>query len=123
MGFEASAYKGLISIEFDYFIRLRDGLLANKLLSLPTTFGITLPQENLNSDKTKGFEIIIGHHNKVGNLDYDIKANFSTTRNYNRHVERANPSNMYDNWRNNSNNRVKGIQWGKVSLGQFMKKF
>ena len=119
LGFEASAYKGLISIEFDYFIRLRDGLLANKLLSLPTTFGITLPQENLNSDKTKGFEIIIGHHNKVGNLDYDIKANFSTTRNYNRHVERANPSNMYDNWRNNSNNRVKGIQWGKVSLGQF----
>ena len=119
IGFEGSVYNGLLSVEFDYFVRKREGLLANRLLSLPTTFGISLPQENLNSDKTQGYEIVLGHHNKVGKLTYDIKANFSTTRNYNRYVERAASANMYDNWRNNSNGRVKDIQWGKVAVGQF----
>lgn len=119
IGFEASAYKGLISMEFDYFIRNRDGLLATRLLTLPTTFGQSLPQENLNSDKTKGWEISVGHRNKIGELSYDVRANFSTTRNYNKYVESATPANMYDNWRNNNNDRVKSITWGYVSLGQF----
>ncbi|MCD7849711.1 MAG: TonB-dependent receptor [Parabacteroides sp.] len=119
VGFEASALSGLISAEFDYFIRKRDGLLATRVLTLPTTFGQTLPQENLNSDKTQGFEIVLGHHNNIGDFTYDVKANFSTTRNYNRYVERAASTNMYDNWRNNSNDRYKDIQWGKVCIGQF----
>ena len=119
VGFEASALSGLISAEFDYFIRKRDGLLATRILTLPTTFGQSLPQENLNSDKTQGFEIVLGHHNNVGDFSYDVKANFSTTRNYNRYVERAASTNMYDNWRNNSNDRYKDIQWGKVCIGQF----
>ena len=119
VGFEASLISGLITTEFDYFIRKRDGLLATRQLSLPTTFGQTLPQENLNSDKTKGFEIVLGHHNKINGFTYDIKANFSTTRIYNRHIERAASSNMYDDWRNNGNDRYQNIQWGKKVIGQF----
>ena len=119
IGFEASAKSGLISAEFDYFVRKRDGLLATRLLTLPTTFGQSLPQENLNSDKAQGFEIVLGHRNKIGNVTYDVKANFSTTRISNRYVERAASSNMYDNWRNNSNDRYKDIQWGKKVIGQF----
>ena len=119
IGFEASILQGLINAEFDYFIRKRDGLLATRVLTLPTTFGQSLPQENLNSDKTQGFEIVLGHRNTIGDFTYDIKGNFSTTRNYNRHVERAASANMYDNWRNNSNDRYKDIQWGKVCIGQF----
>ena len=119
VGFEASVASGLISVEFDYFIRKRDGLLATRILTLPTTFGQSLPQENLNSDKTQGFEFVLGHRRSIGDFTYDIKANFSTTRNYNRHVERATSANMYDNWRNNSNDRYKDIQWGYICLGQF----
>lgn len=118
-GFDFTAFEGLLTAEFDYFVRKRDGLLATRLLTLPTTFGQSLPQENLNSDKTKGFEIVVGHRNQIGKVTYDIKANFSTTRNYNRHVERALSSNMYDNWRNNNNDRYKDIQWGKKVTGQF----
>lgn len=120
IGFDGSAWKGLLSVEFDYFVRLRDGLLANRILSLPTTFGATLPQENLNSDKTQGFEISLGHRYHIGkDFHYDVKANFSTTRNYYRYVERAESANKFENWRNNTNDRVKGIQWGKVAIGQF----
>lgn len=119
VGFEASALSGLINVEFDYFTRQRSGLLAKRALTLPTTFGQALPVENLNSDKTQGFEIVLGHRHKVGNFTYDVKANFSSTRIYNEHVERAASANMQDNWRNNSNDRYKDIQWGKESIGQF----
>lgn len=120
IGFEASALSGLINVEFDYFTRKREGLLATRTLVLPTTFGQALPEENLNSDMTKGFELVLGHRHSVGEFSYDVKANFSTTRISNKHVEHRLVSvNKYDNWRNNSNDRYKDIQWGKVVVGQF----
>lgn len=119
VGFEASALSGLINVEFDYFVRKRTGLLATRSLTLPTTFGQALPIENLNSDKNQGFEIVLGHRHKVGDFTYDVKANFSATRIYNMHVERAASANMFENWRNNSNDRYKDIQWGKKVVGQF----
>lgn len=119
-GFEASAWKGLLSVEFDYFKREREGLLANRLTVLPTTFGQSLPQENLNSDSTKGWELILGHRNKIGkDFSYNVKVNFSTTRSSNEYLERAESANMYKNWRDNGSYRYKGIQWGYLALGQF----
>ncbi len=118
-GFEASAWHGMFSAEFDYFIRKRDGLLATRQLTLPTTFGQSLPQENLDSDKTRGFEIVLGHRNKIREFTYNIKANFSTTRDLYDYVERAASTNKYDDWRNNTNGRYKSISWGKIALGQF----
>lgn len=119
IGFETSILQGKLSAEFDYFVRKRDGLLATRILTLPTTFGQALPQENLNSDRTKGFEIVLGHRNRINDFIYDIKANFSTTRQYNEYIERAESANMYENWRNNSNERYKDIKWGKKYIGQF----
>jgi TonB-linked SusC/RagA family outer membrane protein len=119
IGFEAMTLSGLLSVEFDWFTRQRDGLLATRLLTLPTTFGQALPEENLNSDKTSGFEIVLGHRNKVNDFTYDVKANFSTTRQYYGYVERAASTNRYDNWRNNTNDRYKSISWGKRVVGQF----
>lgn len=119
VGFEASVLSGLINVEFDYFVRKRTGLLTKRQLTLPTTFGQELPVENLNSDRNQGFEIVVGHRHKIGDFTYDVKANFSTTRIYNEHIERAASANMYDDWRNNSNDRYKDIQWGKVCVGQF----
>lgn len=119
IGFESSINQGLLSFEFDYFNRKREGLLATRVLTLPTTFGQSLPDENLNTDKTRGFEISVGHRNKIQDFTYDIKANFSTTREYYGYVERAPSANMYDNWRNNTNDRYKNISWGKRVIGQF----
>ena len=119
IGFEASINRGMLSLEFDYFKRKREGLLATRLLTLPTTFGQSLPQENLNSDMTRGFEIVVGHRNKVGEFTYEVKANVSTTREFHGYVERAASANMYENWRNNTNDRYKSIQWGKTVIGQF----
>lgn len=119
IGFEASFKKGLITIEFDYFQRNRDGLKATRTGSLPTTFGENMPEENLNSDKNRGFEISLGHNHKFGDFKYNLSANFSSVRIYDDYVEREVSSNMYRNWRDNPNGRYKSIRWGKKTIGQF----
>ena len=118
-GFEASYKKGLISVEFDWFQRKREGLPATRSGSLPTTFGESMPQENLNSDKNKGFEINLGHNYAIEDFTYNISANFSATRISNDYVERELSTNMYKDWRDNSNGRYKDIRWGRKVVGQF----
>lgn len=119
IGFEASYHRGLISVEFDWFRRNRSGLPATRVGSLPTIFGESMPQENLNSDINTGFEIVVGYKNRIGNFNYNVSANFSTTRIKYDYVERAASTNMYDDWRNNTNGRYKDIRWGKKVIGQF----
>jgi len=118
-GFETSYKNGLITAEFDWFRRNRSGLKATRQEALPSTFGQPMPQENLNSDINEGFELSLGHRGAAGDFKYNISANFSTTRIKNDYVERAPSTNMYDNWRNNSNDRYKDIRWGKKVVGQF----
>ena len=101
----------MISVEFDWFRRNRSGLPATRVGSLPTIFGESMPQENLNSDINTGFEIVVGHKNRIGNFNYNVSANFSTTRIKYDYVERAASTNMYDDWRNNTNGRYKDIRW------------
>ena len=119
IGFEASYKQGLLSAEFDWFLRHRTGLPARRTDSLPSTFGETMPEENLNSDINTGFELKIGHRNNIQDFYYDISANFSVTRIKNDYVERSASTNMYDDWRNNTNGRYKDIRWGRKVVGQF----
>lgn len=62
------------------FYRLRDGILGNRASSLPSSFGAELPQENLNSMDTRGFEFTIGTSGKIGNLSYDVSGNIAWAR-------------------------------------------
>ncbi len=63
------------------FYRLRDGIPGYRTQSLPSTFGASLPLENLNSIDTRGFELELGTKGKSGQLLYDVSANLSWARN------------------------------------------
>ncbi|TKG97337.1 SusC/RagA family TonB-linked outer membrane protein [Puteibacter caeruleilacunae] len=76
-GIDLTAWNGLLGVEFDYFYRLRDDILGTRISTLPNTFGATLPQENLNSIDTRGFELSLNHKN---NINYSIGANVSWNR-------------------------------------------
>ena len=119
LGLDFDLWHGLLSGSFELFYRHRDGLLATRAASLPTTFGASLPQENLNSDSHRGFELQLSHHNKIGDLNYDVTGNFSFSRAKYGHVERNASLNDNDNWRNNTNGRNKNIWWGYKAIGQF----
>lgn len=62
------------------FYRLRDGIPGNRASSLPSSFGAELPQENLNSIDTRGFELTLGTTGKVGGFSYDISGNIAWSR-------------------------------------------
>lgn len=119
LGVDFSLWQGKLSGEIDVFYRKRDGLLASRLLSLPNTFGANLPQENLNTDNNRGFEIALNHQNTIGELTYSVAPNFSWARRQYGYIERAESTNLNHNWRNNFTNRWDNIYWGYVSDGQF----
>ncbi len=61
------------------FYRLRDGIPGTRSSSLPSTFGATLPQENLNSIEHHGFELTLGTAGKNRDFSYDLSGNLSYT--------------------------------------------
>jgi TonB-linked SusC/RagA family outer membrane protein len=118
-GIDISLWRRLIEIEADVFYRKRDGLLARRTTQLPSTFGATLPYENLNSDDARGFEILLGHNSELSEIKYRLSTNFSYARLKNRHLEQRDFHNQYDNWRNNGEDRWNNLYWGYKAIGQF----
>lgn len=119
IGFELGVLNGLFGMEFDLFQRDRKGLLATRALTLPGTVGVSLPQENLNEDMTRGFELVLRHSNKIGELNYFVSTNITYTNTRETHVERTPDAHSYLNWRNNKTNRNNNITWGYQVVGQF----
>lgn len=118
-GIDLDVWGRLLGVTLDVFYRKRDGLLATRSLQLPSTYGAVLPAENLNSDQAKGFELVLSHANDIGEIHYDVSANFNYTKTKWRHVESKIFASDYENWRSNLNGRNQNIYWGLKSIGQF----
>jgi hypothetical protein len=108
-----------LNVEFDVYQRNREGLLAYRNASLPNTFGGSLPQENLNSDLTKGFDFAVGYNDRIGEFHYGVKGNFNFARNMNKYVESGTYTNSWNKWRNAQADRWTDILWGFTVAGQF----
>jgi TonB-linked SusC/RagA family outer membrane protein len=121
IGLDAGFWNGKLTFTADVYRRNRKGLLATRILQLPSSLGADLPQENLNGDRTEGFGIQVSYvnHNKGRKFNYKVTANMSVTRSSNRFVERSKSANAYDNWLNNTSYRFKDIIWGYTAIGNF----
>ena len=111
-GVDVEAWSGLLDITFDYFVRNRSGLLATQLLTLPDVVGASLPQQNLNGDRTRGFDFEVDHQYHLGSFQYQVRATFGMTRTMNTIKVQAKAGNSYLNWRNNTAERYNNIYWG-----------
>lgn len=120
IGVDLSLWNAGLTVEFDLFRRDRDGLLANRIVTVPGTFGATFAKENINSDLQQGFELVLGHNGSVRDFSYQVRGNFTYTLNRNKYVESVPSGNSYDNWRNNRNNRNSNILWMYQANGQFV---
>ncbi|WP_108424487.1 SusC/RagA family TonB-linked outer membrane protein [Flagellimonas amoyensis] len=80
LGVDFSLFNGKLNGEFDMFKRNREGIPGLRTGSLPSTFGATLPTENLNAIETKGFELILGYENNISDFNYKITGNVSKSR-------------------------------------------
>lgn len=120
IGIDADFWNGMLGVTAEIFQRDRNGLLATRIVSLPGTFGTTMPQENLNSDRTRGFELELRHRNRIGEFSYSVSGNMSLTRTENRYVERTESGNSYSNWMSTNNtNRYNDIWMGWGANGRF----
>ena len=70
LGVDFDLWNQKLSGTFEVFKRKRDGLLATSSAQIPGIVGASLPQENKESDETFGWEISLGHRNRVAGVTY-----------------------------------------------------
>ncbi|TZF85028.1 TonB-dependent receptor [Pedobacter sp. BS3] len=119
IGLDFGLWRGKLDGSFDIFRRDRKGLLAQRGVQIPGTVGVQTPQENLESDRTEGAELILNYKNKIGRLGYNIGGNLSSTRTMWRTVMQGMAGNEYQYWKTSRSNRYTSIWWGKTYAGQF----
>lgn len=120
VGIDADMWNGLLGVTFEVFQRDQDGIIGNRNSTVPGTFGASMPQENLNSNRTKGVELELRHHNRIGDFTYSIAGNVSYTRTQNRYIERNPSGNSFANWQDRNNtNRYNDIWFGYGAAGRY----
>ena len=82
VGFEASLWKSLLMVEFDYFFEDRTGMLLAPAITVPIEYGLSLAQENAGEMKNQGFELSIGSRKELQNgLKLGLDVNLSLAKN------------------------------------------
>jgi TonB-linked SusC/RagA family outer membrane protein len=119
VGVDFELWKGLLGGMVDVYQRDRKGLLAKRLTTLPNEAGLTLPDENINSDRTQGVELTLTHRNKIRDFRYNASGYFTIDRNKTKYVERGPSTSSMKNWRQNTTNRLQNFVWGYDYQGQF----
>ena len=80
IGTDFSLWSGKLFGTGEYFYRTLSGIPSTRILSLPSTFGASLPPENLNSQNSRGFELSLGTRGSMNQLKYEISGNISWSR-------------------------------------------
>ena len=114
-------FKDKITGTFELFQRDRDGLMANRSVEIPGTVGANLPQENLESDRHRGWELELAHHNRISGISYFVSGQISSTRRmWNKKMEEP-ASNSFDHWRNRYSGRYHNddMWWARKMEGMF----
>lgn len=122
VGIDVGLWDNKIDLTFDVYQRDRKGLLARRNVSLPNTFGGTLPEENLNSDRVRGIEFSAAYNGQIRDFKYGISGNFNYARTMNRYVERGEFLSSMDKWRGGATNRWNDVVWAYQLEGQFQNK-
>jgi TonB-linked SusC/RagA family outer membrane protein len=119
IGFDVGLFDDKLTLEADYYSRKLKGIPARRNVSLPNTFGSELPEENLNSQMTKGIEFTLSYKNNFRDITYSISGNFNYARTKDLYVERGGFLNSWDKYRSGSADRWNDIEWGYTYAGQF----
>ncbi|WP_228853016.1 SusC/RagA family TonB-linked outer membrane protein [Aegicerativicinus sediminis] len=96
VGVDLTLWNRLLSLSFDYFYDQRSDILDQRDLTVPSLLGIGLPVENFGEVDNSGFEVVLGHRNRVGqDFNYSLNANFTYAKSkvvYIDEPERENPN-------------------------------
>ena len=80
IGLDGVLLDNKLSVTFDYFNKLTDGIL--QTITLPLSVGlIDMPVANIASVRNTGIEFSMNYNNNIGELKYAIGGNISTVKN------------------------------------------
>ncbi len=80
LGVDVAILNNKVTFEGNVFYRERTGILANSTAQIPSTFGLGLPQENINSQNNRGFDATLTYQGKTGDFTYTVSGNITLTR-------------------------------------------
>ncbi|WP_316792673.1 TonB-dependent receptor [Pedobacter frigoris] len=80
IGIDADFLQSKLKVTFDYFDNQRFDIITTRA-TVGQVVGVTLPEINMGKVSNKGFELEIGHNNKVGEVEYFMKGNISVAKN------------------------------------------
>ena len=110
IGLDIALFNNKITAQFDVFERKRTGLPAGKYdVLLPSEVGYTLPNENLNSDASRGIEGIVSYNGEAGQVTYSIGVNASFARLRSLSTYKPRFGNSYDEYRVSAEDRWFGV--------------
>lgn len=81
IGIEGTFWNQKLSFSVEYFNQYRKDILTPKQSSIPDYTGLTLPDQNIGEVKNQGFELMLNHRSKIGNVNYFIGGNLTFTKN------------------------------------------
>jgi TonB-linked outer membrane protein, SusC/RagA family len=120
LGLDFDLWNQKLSGTLEVFKRKRDGLLATSSAIIPGTVGASMPQENIESDETFGWEISLGHRNTIAGVTYWVNGQVSATKNRWRNHLDGMAGNSMDNWyRRDVSGRNKDIWFAFEEGGRF----
>lgn len=120
IGIDAYFFNSKLTATFDYYYRLRTGLLGSKYdILIPNEVGYGLPPENVNSDAQYGIEGALSYSDNIGELTFSVSGNASLSRS--KFISSYKPrfNNSWDRYRWSSEDRYNNIFWGYTAIGQF----
>jgi len=120
VGLDLTFLGGKLNFEANVFYRMREGILATQQRTVPSTFGATLPEVNLNSQSNRGFEFMLDYRPKIRNVQLSIMPTFTLTQNkweYRDETAYTDPDQIriYQLTGKSAN-----LSWGYISDGIFM---
>ncbi|MBE6235219.1 MAG: TonB-dependent receptor [Bacteroidales bacterium] len=117
VGVETKFFSDRLSADFDYFYEKRDNILTT-LGTIPAIYGVSsnaVPPANVGITENKGYELVLGWQDTVGDFTYSIGGDLSWSRN--KIIYKAEANNPYP-WMNQTGHAI-GQRFGLVSDGLF----
>jgi TonB-linked SusC/RagA family outer membrane protein len=81
-GLDGTLWKGKLEFEIDLFRTVRSNILTSRNASIPQYTGlIDLPQENIGKVRNQGFDFLLAHNSRLGQMGIRLSGNFLYARN------------------------------------------
>ena len=119
IGFDASLWNRLLSIEADFFYKKTTDILRERT-DMPGFLGYTLPAANVGIVDNRGVEVNLTHNNTIGDFNYSVSGNVTWARN--KVIDLLEPDGQKNNPRIRETGHPMNQLFGYESLGIFQSK-